>query len=93
MGKKLEQRKKDNFDKIKIGACLELNFLFDNIEVDFARLKKFLEFNQKYFHNQSIYTINKNLDDIQSILNNHIEVVLCDIDKKEKFCDYHIDFY
>lgn len=93
MGKKLEKYKKNNIDKIKIGSCLELTFLFENIENDICRLKKFIETNEKYLNNQSVYTITKNIDDIQSILYNHIDIVLADIDKKEKFCEYCIKYY
>lgn len=93
MGKKLEEYKKNNIDKIKIGSCLELTFLFNNIEIDICRLKKFIEMNEKYLNNQSVYTITKNIDDIQSILDNHIDIVLADIDKKEKFCEYCIKYY
>lgn len=93
MGKKLEEYKDNNIDKIKIGSCLELTFLFENIENDICRLKKFIEMNEKYLNNQSVYTITKNIDYIQSILDNHIDIVLADIDKKEKFCEYCIKYY
>lgn len=93
MGKKLEKYKNSNIDKIKIGSCLELTFLFDNIEKDIGRLKEFISLNEKYLNNQSVYTLNKNLEDIQSILDNHIDIVLADIDKKEKFCEYCIKYY
>ena len=73
MGNKLEKYKNSNIDKIKIGSCLELTFLFDNIEKDISRLKEFISLNEKYLNNQSVYTLNKNLEDIQSILDNHIE--------------------
>lgn len=93
MGKKLEEYKKNNIDKIKIGSCLELTFLFENIENDICRLNKFIEMNEKYLNNQSVCTIIKNIDDIQSILDNHIDIVLADIDKEEKFCEYCIKYY
>lgn len=43
MGVKLEENRKNNFDKIRIGSCIELLFLLDNFESDFSRLQNFIE--------------------------------------------------
>ena len=93
LGKNLDKLKNDNIDKIKIGFCLELTFLFDNIENDILRFKNFISDNELFFNNQSVYTLNKNITDIQSILDNHVDIVLADVDKDEKFCEYSSKYY
>lgn len=93
MGKLLDKQREFNIDKIKVGACLELTFLFDRLENDFENIKKFIMDNSKLLNNQSEYIINKNFDDIQCILDNNIDMILADIDKTEEFCKFHSKYY
>lgn len=93
MGKLLDKDRLDNVDKIRIGACLELTFLFDRFENDFDKIKEFITDNSKLLNNQTEYTINKNFEDIQSILDNNVDIILADIDKNEEFCKYHSKYY
>lgn len=93
MGKSLDIQREINIDKIKVGACLELTFLFDRFENDFENIKKFITDNSKLLNNQTEYTINKNFDDIQCILDNNVDMILADIDKTEEFCKFHSKYY
>ena len=93
MGKLLEKRREENIDKIKIGACLELTFLFDNLESDFKRIIEFIEENSNLLNNQMHYTLTKNIDDIVCLTDNYIDIILADIDKDENFCKYHSKYY
>lgn len=93
MGKWLYKQREDNIDKIKIGACLELTFLFSRFEDDFRNIKTFITENSKMLNNQSEYTLNKNFEDIQTILDNNVDIILADIDKNEEFCKYHSKYY
>lgn len=93
MGKLLDRQREENIDKIRIGACLELTFLFDRFENDFEKIKEFITNNSKLLNNQTEYTINKNFEDIQSILDNYVDIILADIDKNEEFCKYHSKYY
>ena len=93
MGKKLDKYKEDNIDKIKIGACLELTFLFDRFEHDFNDIKEFITKNSNLLNYQTEYTLNKNFDDIKCILYNNIDIILADIDNTEEFCSYHSKYY
>lgn len=93
MGKLLDKEREKNIDKIKVGACLELTFLFDRFENDFKKIKEFITDNSKLLNNQKEYTINKNFDDIQCILDNNVDMILADIDKTEEFCKFHSKYY
>lgn len=93
MGKLLDKQREENIDKIRVGACLELTFLFDRFENDFEKIKEFITDNSKLLNTQTEYTINKNFDDIQCILNNNVDMILADIDKTEEFCKFHSKYY
>lgn len=93
MGKLLDKEREKNIDKIKVGACLELTFLFDRFENDIEKIKEFITYNSKLLNNQKEYTINKNFDDIQCILDNNVDMILADIDKTEEFCKFHSKYY
>ena len=66
MGKLLEKWREENKDKIKIGACLELTFLFENLESDFNRIIEFIKDNSKLLNNQMEYTLTKSIEDCVS---------------------------
>ena len=85
MGKFLDKRREENIDKIKIGACLELDFLFDNLECDLKRINEFIENNSNLLNNQRNYTLTKNIEDISCLLDNYIDIILSDIDKEENY--------
>lgn len=93
MGKFLDKRREENIDKIKIGACLELDFLFDNLECDLKRINEFIENNSNLLNNQRNYTLTKNIEDISCLLDNYIDIILSDIDKEENYCKYHPKYY
>ena len=93
MGKLLDKQREENIGKIRICACLELTFLFDRFENDFENIKEFITDNSKLLNNQTEYTINKNFDDIQCILDNNVDMILADIDKTEEFCKFHSKYY
>lgn len=93
MGKLLDKHRDENIDKIRVGACLELIFLFDRFKYDFINIKTFITENSKFLNNQSEYTLNKNLDDLETIFYNYVDIILADIDKNEEFCEYHSKYY
>ena len=93
MGVKLEENRKNNFDKIRTGSCIELIFLLDNFESDFSRLKNFIENNSCFFNNQTETTISKQFQDIMDVLTNQFDILLNDIDKNEVYCDYLSRYY
>ena len=93
MGSKLEENRKQNIDKIKIGACIELLLLLDNFDTDFSRLNDFITENVEFLNNQIEYTIKKQFQDIKEVLTNDIDILLNDIDKNEIYCQYLGKFY
>lgn len=88
MGKKLENYKKCNKDKIKIGSCIELFLLLENFYCDFERLDKFLNDNKSLLCNQDLFTLSQQFSDIKSVIINSFDVVLNDIDNTENYLNY-----
>lgn len=93
MGEKLKERRKQNFDKIRIGSCIELLLLLDNFESDFSRLQDFIVENADLLNNQTQTTILKQFNDIMDVLTNDIDILLNDIDKEEIYCQYLGRYY
>lgn len=93
MGKILEEEREKNIDKIKVGACLEFNFFLRRLEDDIDTIKGFVTENSEFLNNQTEFTINKNFDDIKSLVENIFDIVLSDIDKEEIYCKYHSRYY
>lgn len=93
MGKKLEEHRKQNIDKIRLGSCIELLLLLDNFNVEFERLDKYIEENAELLNNQMESTIKKQFQDIQEVLTNDIDILLNDIDKSELYCNYMGRYY
>ena len=93
MGKRLEELKKENFDKIRIGSCIELLVLLDNFNHDFLRLQDFIIQNSKFLNNQIEGTIKKQFQDLLEVLTNDIDILLSDMDKNEVYCEYMDRYY
>lgn len=93
MGVILEEHKKNNIDKIKIGSCIELLLLLDNFISDFERLQNYIKENSSFLNNQVESTISKQFYDIMEVLTNDIDIVLNDIDKNEIYCQYMARYY
>ena len=93
MGKILEENRKQNIDKIRIGSCIELLLLLDNFESDFSRLQDYIADNTEFLNNQMESTISKQFDDIKEVLTNDIDILLDDIDKDEIYCKYLGRYY
>lgn len=93
MGKKLEEHRQQNIDKIRLGSCIELLLLLDNFNVEFERLDKYIEENAELLNNQMESTIKKQFQDIQEVLTNDIDILLNDIDKSELYCNYMCRYY
>lgn len=93
MGKKLEEHRQQNIDKIRLGSCIELLLLLDNFNVEFERLDKYIEENAELLNNQMESTIKKQFQDIQEVLTNDIDILLNDIDKSELYCNYMGRYY
>ena len=83
----------NNIDKIRIGSCLELDFLFDNFQSDFLRLSKFINNNSFLLNNQIEDTLLSNFDELKSILYGIFDMVLSDIDKNSDFCKFSLRYY
>lgn len=93
MGIKLEEHRKQNIDKIRLGSCIELLLLLDNFNIEFERLDKYIEENAEFLNNQMESTIKKQFQDIQEVLTNDIDILLNDIDKSELYCNYMGRYY
>lgn len=93
MGTKLEEHRKQNIDKIRLGSCIELLLLLDNFNIEFERLGKYIEENAELLNNQMESTIKKQFQDIQEVLTNDIDILLNDIDKSELYCNYMGRYY
>lgn len=93
MGKKLEEHRQQNIDKIRLGSCIELLLLLDNFNVEFERLDKYIKENAELLNNQMESTIKKQFQDIQEVLTNDIDILLNDIDKSELYCNYMGRYY
>lgn len=93
MGAKLDEIKKKNIDKIRLGACIELLVLLDNFNNNFSRLQDFISENSNLLNNQPECTIKKQFDDLMEVLTNDIDILLNDIDKYENYCNYMGRFY
>lgn len=93
MGKKLEEDRQQNINKIRLGSCIELLLLLDNFNVEFERLDNYIEENAEFLNNQMESTIKKQFQDIQEVLTNDIDILLNDIDKSELYCNYMGRYY
>lgn len=93
MGVKLDEIKKKNIDKIRLGACIELLILLDNFNSNFSRLQDFISENSNLLNNQPECTIKKQFDDLMEVITNDIDILLNDIDKNENYCNYMGRFY
>lgn len=93
MGIKLQEHRKQNIDKIRLGSCIELLLLLDNFNIEFERLDKYIEENAELLNNQMESTIKKQFQDIQEVLTNDIDILLNDIDKSELYCNYMGRYY
>ena len=54
MGQTLEEYKKENIDKIKIGLCLEVIYINDFIDNQLGRIKRIIDENSGFSSNSSI---------------------------------------
>lgn len=93
MGKKLEEYKKNNTDKIRIGSCIELFLLLNNFFSDFDKVADFLEKNEFLLRNQNKSTIIQQMNDIKCVLLNNIYIVLDDIDTNGTYMEYILNTY
>lgn len=93
MGKKLEEYKKNNTDKIRIGSCIELFLLLNNFYSDFDKVTDFLEENEFLLRNQNKSTIIQQMNYIKGVLVNNIDIVLDDIDTNGTYMEYILKAY
>lgn len=93
MGIKIEENRRQNIDKIRIGSCIELLLLLDNFESDFSRLQDYIVENAEFLNNQVQSTISKQFQDIMEVLTNDIDILLDDIDKEGIYCQYLGRYY
>ncbi len=93
MGKKLEEYKKNNTDKIRIGSCIELFLLLNNFYSDFDKVFDFLEENEFLLRNQNMSTIIQQMNDIKGVLVNNVDIVLDDIDSNNTYLQYLLGSY
>ncbi len=93
MGTKLEENKRMNRDKIRLGCCIELIVLLDNFFSDFKKLENFITDNSNLFNNQSESIIKKQFDDLLELTTDNIDILLNDIDKDEVYCQYMNRYY
>ncbi len=93
MGERLQEHKRLNKDKIRLGTCIELIVLLDNFVSDFKRLENFISDNADLFNNQSESIIKKQFDDSLELITDNIDILLNDIDKEEIYCQYMNRYY
>lgn len=93
MGTRLEEYRKQNIDKIKIGSCLDFIFMLDSFESDFDRLRELVDINKEFLTNQSESLVLSQIQSVEDVLTNSIDMLLNDIDKKEIYCQYHSRYY
>lgn len=93
MGTKLEEHKKMNRDKIRLGSCIELIILLDNFVSEFKRIQNFISENTEFLNNQPDSTIKKQFDDLLEVITNDVDILLNDIDKDETYCQYMNRYY
>lgn len=93
MGKKLEEYKKNNIRKIRIGSCVELFLLLNNFYTDFDKVSSFINDNDFLLNNQNKSIILEQLEDIKNVLVKTIDMVISDIDKDCEFMEYMLKAY
>lgn len=93
MESKLEERRKENISKIRIGSCIELLIILDNFENDFSRLENFIIENDMFLNNQDRSTILAEFSSILNVLTYNIDILLNDIDKEEIYSLYLSRYY
>lgn len=93
MGVKLDKIRKDNFDKIKTGSCIEFLCILDSFYCDFSRLDVFLDSCNDYLNNQSLCNLKSNFDSLKDVLTISFDMVLDDIDKSGSYCDFMAKYY
>lgn len=75
-------------DKIRIGACIELNCLEDNFDSCFFKLESFINNYSFLFDNQCSDILLTSFKCFHETLSCNISVLLNDIDKNEFYCEY-----
>lgn len=93
MGQALEEQKKENIDKIKIGLCLEVLYINDFIDDQLHRIKRIIDENSALFDGEYKFILEKNLDDISSLLGSNYDFILHGIDKDMNFREYDFRYY
>lgn len=93
MGKKLNQYKEQNKEKMIIGFCLELKSLQEFISKDLDLFISFIEDNENFFNNLDIRNFTTGIENIKNFFDNFTDLIYNDIDKYDKYMAYHKDFY
>ena len=93
MGKEIERDKQKNFDNIKIGFLLELQFRQDTINKQLRDLSCFFEDNQVFFNTIDLSCMTQGIDNFIDLFYNFTGLIFKDVDYDENYCKYHKDFY
>lgn len=93
MGKKLEKFKNDNFENMKVGFLLELSFRQNSINEQLSNFIDFLKDNNKFLSNIDSFCLIQGIDNFNNLFYNFTDLIFFNVDKSEKFCKYHKNFY
>lgn len=93
MGSNIDDYKKENKDKMKIGSCVELICLLDSFDSDFNRLKSCIQSNDFLLNNQDLDTLFNGLEGFRIFIEFYIFSILNDIDNSQDYCKYLHIFY
>ena len=93
MGKKLEKFKNDNFENMKVGFLLELLFRQNSINEQLSNFIDFLKDNNKFLSNIDSSCLIQGIDNFNDLFYNFTDLIFFNVDKSEKFCEYHKNFY
>ena len=93
MGKKLDEDREQNREKMIIGFCLELKFIQNLLSRDFNLFVSFIENNRGFFNNMDVTSLEHAIQDFHSSFINFTDLIYSDVDFRELYCNYHKDFY
>ena len=93
MGKKLNEYREQNKDKMVVGFCLELKFLQELMDRDFNYFVSFIEKNQCFFNHIDICSLQEAIQSFDNSFIDFTNLIYSDVDFNELHCGYHKDFY
>lgn len=93
MGKKLNEYREENKDKMVIGFCLELLFRQSSITHDLRDFISFIKDNSFFINSLDLSLFFQGIESFNSLFLYYTDNIYNDVDPNETHCAYYKDFY